>query len=204
VSDALVALTFDAEHPSRVAHDVDGADAVLDVLARTGTRATFFLQGRWASAYPRTARRISDEGHLLGSHSNYHAPMTLLSEVGIREDLRRAEQRIGEATGMDPRPWFRLPFGEGADRPDISLILDGLGYRSAGWTVDPRDWEPAATPERIASGVVEACTRSPSTRAVVLLHTWGGSTGAAVGEIVPALQARGVSLVTVSELPDGD
>src|SRR5207245_1943174 len=82
------------------------------------------------SAYPEAARRIAIEGHVVGNHSNFHAPLTLLSENGFQVDVRESERRIHEATGVDPRPWFRCPFGEGASRPEIVEQLGRLGART--------------------------------------------------------------------------
>lgn len=63
-----VALTFDAEHPDRPTSGDHDAQ-VLDELARLGVRATFFLQGRWVEARPRLARRVAEEGHVVGNHT---------------------------------------------------------------------------------------------------------------------------------------
>ena len=128
MSELRVALTFDAEHPSRSGADPDAPSRILDALGEAGVRAAFFVQGRWASAHPALARRIADDGHLVGNHSNYHAPMTLLSSVGFRTDVREAERRIVRVAGVDPRPWFRCPFGDGADRPEVRAALAELGY----------------------------------------------------------------------------
>ena len=59
MNELQVALTFDAEHPSRSGTDPGTADAILDALAEAQVRGTFFIQGRWASAFPRLARRIA-------------------------------------------------------------------------------------------------------------------------------------------------
>ena len=94
MSDAFrVALTFDAEHPDRPWCPPGNAERVLDTLRDRGVRATIFVQGRWAEAYPATARRIADEGHLVGHHSHYHARMPLLLEAGFLAGPRRAVLR---------------------------------------------------------------------------------------------------------------
>ena len=66
-------------------------------------------------ANPSLVRRIADEGHLIGNHSTYHARMTLLSDEGLRADVRQAGETISELAGVDPTPWFRRPFGDGHD-----------------------------------------------------------------------------------------
>ncbi len=193
-----VALTFDAEHPDRPADD-GNADRLLDALAAAGVRATFFIQGRWAEGYPATARRIANGGHLVGSHSHYHARMPLLSAAGIATDVRDAEAAIREHAGVDPRPWFRCPFGAGADDPRLIGRLEALGYREVGWDVTAEDWEPTRSADDVAASVISgviACGDG----AVALHHTWPNQTLAALPQIVAALRERGATFVGVDEL----
>jgi peptidoglycan/xylan/chitin deacetylase (PgdA/CDA1 family) len=193
-----VALTFDAEHPDRPADD-GNAERLLDAIAEAGIRATFFVQGRWAEAYPATARRIGQDGHLVGSHSHYHARMPLLSAAGLATDVRDAEAAILEHVGVDPRPWFRCPFGAGGD--DVKLIgrLEALGYREVGWDVSAEDWEPTNSAADVESTVVSGVTACGD-GAVVLQHTWPNQTLAALPRIVAALRERGATFVGVDEL----
>jgi peptidoglycan/xylan/chitin deacetylase (PgdA/CDA1 family) len=199
VSELRVALTFDAEHPDRPWCPPGNAERILDVLTERGVRATFFIQGRWAESFPDTARRIAKEGHLVGHHSKYHARMTLLSDDGIRADVREGEAAILAATGADPHPWFRCPFGDGRDDPRVRSALAELGYRDIGWNVVVEDWEPWREGSAIAGDAV-AAVRDRGDGAVVLLHTWPGGTGDAVGPIVHELAGRGASFVGVDEL----
>src|SRR5207245_2530366 len=113
-----VALTFDAEHPDRPS-TTGIQEKLIDELARSGIRATFFVQGRWAEAYPETARQLAPAGHLIGSHSFYHARMPLFNDEGFDTDVRDAQTAIEDILGVDPRPWFRCPFGTGADDPRV-------------------------------------------------------------------------------------
>lgn len=193
-----VALTFDAEHPDRPA-DNDNADRLLDTLAAMDVRATFFIQGRWAEGYPATARRIARDGHLVGSHSHYHARMPLLSATGLAKDIRDAEAAIQAHAGADPRPWFRCPFGAGADDPRLIRRIEALGYREVGWDVNPEDWEPSHSAADVVAAVV-AGVRARGDGAVALHHTWPNQTLAAVPQIVAALRDRGATFVGIDEL----
>jgi peptidoglycan-N-acetylglucosamine deacetylase len=193
-----VALTFDAEHPDRPHHG-EHAAWILDELARLEVRATAFLQGRWVEANPDLARRVARDGHLVGSHSFYHAHMPLLSAEGFAEDVRKAEQVIVETTGVDPKPWIRFPFGAGAD--DASLIdrLPQLGYRHVGWDVEVYEWEPGrSTREVVASAVAGVTARGDGS--IVLLHTWPDPVAPALAEIVERLREDGARFVGVDEL----
>lgn len=194
-----VALTFDAEHPDRPTTD-GNADRLLDLLATDGIRATFFVQGRWAEAYPRTARRIAEAGHLVGSHSHYHAKMPLLSDEGIAVDVAAAEAAILEHVGVSPRPWFRCPFGVGAGMRRVLDALDRLGYRDVHWNVTSEDWEPHRSASDVARIVVDVA-RLRGDGATVLHHTWPDQTLGAMGDIIGRLRDDGATFVTVDELP---
>jgi peptidoglycan-N-acetylglucosamine deacetylase len=203
VSEVLVALTFDAEHPSRSGNRSDAVTSMLNALAAADVRATFFVQGRWATAFPDVARRIADEGHVVGNHSNYHARMTMLSPDGIARDVREAEDRIADTTGRDPRPWFRCPFGDGADRPEVLDALAMHGYRDVRWTVDTVDWHPETTPSSIVSAVTRAVDATPSDPIVVLQHTWSAATADALPDVLRSLMRVGSKLVTIEEVGAG-
>ncbi len=197
-----VALTFDAEHPDRPRSQPDATDRLLDVLAATGVRATFFVQGRWAEAYPTTARRIAAEGHVVGNHSFFHASLPLLSEEGLVEDVGRAEFAIRDATGVDPRPWFRFPFGHGIDDPRVVSAIERLGYRHIGWDADSGDWEPERTAREIEKAIVRGATSGRT--CVMLLHGWPSATVPAVAAAIEALRSRDVAFVTVDQLADAE
>jgi len=192
------ALSFDAEHPDRPT-DPGVEEQLLDRLAALDVRATFFIQGRWAEAYPETARRVVREGHLVGSHSFYHVRMPLLSAPGFDTDVRRAEAVVRSIVRVDPRPWFRLPFGTGSNRAAIHRRLAALGYRHVHWDVNAEEWRPSATArdveEAIVAGVLER-----GDGAIVLLHAWPRIVPAAVERVVERLRDAGVELVGVDEL----
>jgi peptidoglycan-N-acetylglucosamine deacetylase len=194
-----VALTFDAEHPDRPSA-AGVQERLLDVLAALGTRSTFFVQGRWAEAYPATARRIAEDGHLVGNHSHYHARMPLLSARGLRSDIRAAEAAIVDATGVDPRPWFRCPFGAGAADDRVQRIVREAGYRHVGWNVAGIDWPTERTGAEVESAVVDGAIAGGD-GGVVLLHTWPDRTEAALPGIVRRLRDAGAELIRIDELP---
>jgi peptidoglycan/xylan/chitin deacetylase (PgdA/CDA1 family) len=198
-----VALTFDAEHPDRPHHGAHAA-WVLDELRRFDVRASFFLQGRWAEAFPEIARRVADDGHVVGNHSFYHARMPLLSDDGFAEDVREAQRAIIDSTGTDPRPWARFPFGAGADRADLVARLAELGYRHVGWDVECYEWDPGRSSDEIAARAVDGVRRRGD-GAIVLLHTWPDPVAPALAHIVERLRGEGARFVGIDELelPDG-
>jgi peptidoglycan/xylan/chitin deacetylase (PgdA/CDA1 family) len=184
-----VALTFDTEFPGRP-NRPGGEDRILETLADEGIRGTFFLQGRWVRANPELSRRIIAAGHLIGNHSNYHAPMDALSDEWLRRDIETAEATIIQMTGVDPKPWFRCPFGSGMDDPRVLAAIEELGYRHVGWDANPVDWE-ARTVDELVAGV------GPG---IVLLHAWPTVTADGLGLVIAGLRERGAEFVGVDEL----
>lgn len=199
MAELRVALTFDAEHPDRSWCPPGGADRILDILAKAHISSTFFVQGRWAEAYPRTAQRIASDGHVVGHHSHYHARMPLLLGGGLEEDVADGERVIREVVGVDPHPWFRCPFGAGHDDPRVLERLAALGYRNVFWNVQAEDWEPWRTGSDIAQDIIEG-VRSHGDGAVVLLHTWPGGTSEGLPELVDGLRELGSEFVTIERL----
>jgi peptidoglycan/xylan/chitin deacetylase (PgdA/CDA1 family) len=195
----LVALTFDAEHPSRPHCPPGVTERILSILSEADVRGTFFLQGRWVTAHPGTARSIAEAGHVVGNHSHHHGRFSALTPEGIGEDLALAGDAIREATGAEPKPWFRFPFGDGEDSPQIAEAIRTAGYRHVGWHVDPNDWDDARSAEDVESAVLKG-VRAHGGGAIVLLHGWPASTALALPKIVSGLRSEGARLVGLDEL----
>ncbi|HEX7525254.1 MAG TPA: polysaccharide deacetylase family protein, partial [Gaiellaceae bacterium] len=180
-------MTIDTEQRGRPA-DPDNPRRLLEALAAAAAPASFFIQGRWAGAYPDLARRIAADGHLIGNHSYYHAPMNLLTDEGIRNSVGRAEEAIVAATGVDPRPWFRCPYGEGEDDARVLALLAELGYRNVTWDFETDDWQTGRDAGALIETVVQGC-RDLGDGARVLLHSWPDVTAAALPEMIVCLRA---------------
>ena len=194
-----VALTFDAEHPDRPWCPPDNAERILNALAQRDVKATFFVQGRWALSQPDLAKRIASEGHLVGNHSHFHARMPMFRPDALVEDVAEARRAIIDVTGVDTVPWFRFPFGDGAEDQDALAALARTGYRDTRWHVSLDDWEPWRTGPDIARDAVTGAL-GHGDGAIVLLHTWPGGTGEAVPHIVEGLASLGASFVTLGQL----
>ena len=197
-----VALTFD-----------DGPDPawtpqILDVLKQKQAVATFFVIGENAAANPDLVRRIVDDGNEVGNHSYTH-PNLANVPLGVAKLELNATQRLFQAiTGRSLR-LFRPPYlgdSQPTTRSEVDPIdmAQQMGYLTVGLKVDPDDWKkPAADTiiERVMNAVSDP---NPDSRGeIVLLHDSGGDrsqTLAALPRLIDALRAKGLQLVTVSEL----
>lgn len=193
-----VALTFDAEHPDRP-HRAGVTEGILDVLAGRSVPSTWFLQGRWVESQPEVARRVAADGHLVGNHSFYHARLPLLTDIGIASDVRAAERAIRDIVGVDPRPWFRCPFGAGSNDERVLGILDELGYRNIGQDVVLEDWEPHRTGPALTADALRAAPAAGDP-AVILFHAWPSGTLDALPGLIDGLRAMGARFVRIDEI----
>lgn len=187
----LVALTFDAG-------GVAGPAArVLAVLRERDVRATFFLSGQWIESYPQLAAQIGADGHELANHTYAHPDLRGLSNDRIAWELQFTDALIESATGRSPVPYFRPPFGARDAR--VVRVAGALGYRSIMWALDSADWRTDATRAGVASRVLRLARAGD----VVVMHVASTATAAALGEILDGLAARGLQVVTVTEVLNG-
>ena len=119
--------------------------------------------------------------------------------MDVRSDVDAAAGHIVTASGIDPRPWFRCPFGDGHDDPRVLAALERLGYRNVHWDLELDDWEPWTTVDGLAEAAVAGALEHGD-GAVVLLHTWPASTADAIPMILDRLAAADAQFVPVDAL----
>jgi len=184
----MVALTFDAG-------SVDGpAFSILDTLRARQLRVTFFLTGQWVESYPDVARQVSLDGHELSNHTYYHPDLTTLPTSQIVWELDYTNGIIQSRLGRSSKPWFRPPFGARNQR--VLDIARQLGYRSIYWTLDSGDWRNNAT----AAGVRARVLNNVAAGDIVVHHVAAYATAEALPDILDTIQARGLRIVTISQL----
>jgi peptidoglycan/xylan/chitin deacetylase (PgdA/CDA1 family) len=83
---------------------------ILELLAGSGLRATFFVEGLNAELYPDTLRGLAAAGHEVAYHGWRHEPWAELDPARERELLERGLRHL---EALDLRPvGFRPPGGE--------------------------------------------------------------------------------------------
>ena len=77
---------------------------ILDILARECVKATYFMVGKMARAFPKLVRRTYDEGHTLANHSQSH-PFNFhtMSVLDARARSTAASTRSGPRSAIRPR-----------------------------------------------------------------------------------------------------
>jgi peptidoglycan/xylan/chitin deacetylase (PgdA/CDA1 family) len=149
-----IALTFD-DGPGAV------TGALLDVLGRHGSRATFFCVGELIAGREAELARAAREGHEIAVHGWVHEDHRDDPDRRAGAAVRTADA-LAAATGTRPR-LFRPPYG--STSPELEAAMAARGLRTVLWDVDPRDWEDPGV-DAIRDRTLAALTPG----AVVLLH----------------------------------
>jgi peptidoglycan/xylan/chitin deacetylase (PgdA/CDA1 family) len=179
----VVYLTFDdGPHPT-------WTPRMLDVLARHGVRATFFVLGQSVEAYPELTVRLVEEGHDAENHTFDHASLDRVDRRTFISEVEETDRAIREAVGerVVPTTCLRPPYG--AYDAQTSALATELGKTLTLWNVDPQDWRrPGA--EQIAEHLLTHARPG----AILLMHDGGGErsqTVEALDTVLRELAARG-------------
>ena len=85
-----------------------GVEKILELLAPTRSRATFFILGWVARQSPALVRRIASAGHEVGCHGDMHRRLFEISPAEFRVDLRRSRDTLQGILGRSVTA-FRAP-----------------------------------------------------------------------------------------------
>lgn len=193
----LVALTFNA------AWDDSGLATVLKVLRQQKAPATFFLTGHFAERHPSAARSIAAAGHGIGNHSHSHPPFGALTRAERAQEIHDADTAIRTATGAQPLPFFRFPYGY-APAARVTQV-NKLGYADIEYTADTNGYIGTAggmTVQKVVTRALDALTPGE----IIQMHV-GSLDGhgpvldaQALPQIIDALHTRGYQITDLRTL----
>jgi len=170
---------------------------VLDILASECVKATFFMVGQMARAYPDLVRRVYAEGHTIGTHSESHpftfARMTVEKAAREIEDgFNSVRSALGDPKGVSD--FFRIP---GLLRQDsVEAYLTAHGYQTWSVDFDADDWRRISDEEIVRRAMSRIEARG---RGILLLHDIHNKTALALPQLLDELKARGYKIVHVVE-----
>ena len=76
-----IAITFDA------AWSAEDTDDLIAILKKHAAKATFFVVGDWVVKNPEAVKKLFDNGHEIGNHSDTHPAYSRLSREEIKTDI---------------------------------------------------------------------------------------------------------------------
>jgi peptidoglycan/xylan/chitin deacetylase (PgdA/CDA1 family) len=173
---------------------------LLDVLAKHGVRATFFMIGRYVQQRPDIARAVAQAGHIIGNHTFAHPLLIFKPEAQTRSQLVDCQQALEDVVGKHSN-LFRPPFG--GRRPATLRIARELGLQTVMWNVTGYDWNapPAAVIEKRVARQIRGGD-------LILLHDGGhrtmgvdrSQTVIVTDNLIQRYRDQGYEFVTVEEM----
>ena len=190
LADKEVVLTFD-----------DGpilpySNQILDILASQCVKATYFLVGEMARAFPATVRRIYEEGHTIGTHSEHHPTrFGQLPVERMRHEIDRGISDVSAALG-DPKylaPFFRIPGLARSRLVESELAARELSVFSS--DTDADDWHHRISGQQIIALAMRRLEAGG--KGILLLHDIHPATVAALPGLLKELKDKGFHIVQV-------
>ena len=190
LNDKEVVLTFD-----------DGpllpySNQILDVLASQCVKATYFLVGEMARAFPATVRRIYEEGHTIGTHSEDHpARFGQLPVEKMRREIDWGISDVSAALGDSKylAPFFRIPGLARSDIVERELAARGLTVFSS--DTDADDWHHRISGQQIIALAMRRLEAGG--KGILLLHDIHPATVAALPGLLKELKDKDFHIVQV-------
>ena len=190
LADKEVVITFD-----------DGplppySNEILDILDGQCVKATFFIVGDMAKAFPDVVRREREAGHTIGTHSASH-PLHFdkLMSDRLDEQIDGGIAAVSTALG-DPAavaPFFRIPGLRRSETVEDALAARSLVVFGADAVAD--DWHHRITPAQIVERAMARLKKHG--RGILLLHDIHARTVAALPGLLRQLKEHGFRVVQV-------
>jgi peptidoglycan/xylan/chitin deacetylase (PgdA/CDA1 family) len=189
LADHEVVLTFD-----------DGplppyTSRVLTALAHECVKATFFMVGRMAAAYPQMVRLVAELGHTIGNHSQNHPiHFDAITEARAESEIENGMRSIKTALGNEGTlaPFFRIP-GLGRTHAVENFLAS---HEMIVWSSDTvaDDWTPISSDQVLHRALRRLEEKG---RGILLLHDIHARTASMLPKLLRELKARGFHIVHV-------
>lgn len=184
-------LTFDAGYENGF------MPQILDVLKKHEVPAAFFLVGDYFEMAPDLVRRMVQEGHTVGNHTNSHPDMSKIAEKeAFARELSGVENLYRNITGQEMEKFYRPP--QGVYSEENLRMAQELGYKTVFWSLAYADWDNNAQPT--AEKALSKLLPRTHPGAVVLLHATSKTNAAILDELLTKWKDMGYTFAPVSEL----
>ena len=125
-------LTFDE------GYEAGYTPQILDTLKEKGIKAAFFITGDYFDREQELVRRMHDEGHIIGNHTEHHPNLHKLGDYKkMQDELKSLDDKYYLLFG-EHMEYMRPPEGEYSER--VLAAAKDLGYKTAFWSFAYRDW----------------------------------------------------------------
>jgi peptidoglycan/xylan/chitin deacetylase (PgdA/CDA1 family) len=168
---------------------------VLETLKSQCVKATYFIIGRMARAYPEMVREIHAAGHTVGTHTQNH-PYTFnrMPVAKAHQEMDEGIASVTDALGDSAQlaPFFRIPGLIRADVVENYMASRGIMIWSADFPAD--DWRHISAAEVMHRALTRLEAHG---KGILLLHDIQPATVMMLPALLRELKHRGYRIVHV-------
>ncbi len=169
---------------------------ILDVLKKTQTPAAFFITGDYLKNEAELVKRMVDEGHIVGNHTQNHPSMPEVPDVTtLAKEITGLDEQFFALTGQHMR-YLRPPKGEFSEK--TLAVSKDLGYKSVFWSFAYADWEKDKV--NGAQYAYDHVMPYLHDGAILLLHAVSKDNADALEQIITDAKAAGYTFKSLDEL----
>lgn len=178
-------LTFDCGYENGY------TDPLLDTLKAKNVPGIFFVTGQYVDTAGDQIRRMIDEGHIVGNHTENHINATTVSPETFREEIESVENDMKTLYGYDtPMLYWRPPYG--GCNEYVLAMAQKMGLHTVLWsyayydydTENQMDYDTAL--QKAKEGLHPGC--------VYLFHTVSKTNSEILGELIDWIWAQGYEI----------
>jgi peptidoglycan-N-acetylmuramic acid deacetylase len=189
----VIYLTFDAGFENGC------TEQILDVLKQHHVPAAFFLVGSYIRDHGDLVKRMVEDGHIVGNHTNTHPDMSAISDLeSFKAELTAVEDAYREVIGSEMPKFYRPPQGKYSEN-NLSQAQE-LGYKTVFWSLAYVDWyeDDQPTKEEAFAKLLPRIHNG----AIVLLHSTSKTNAAILDELLTEWEGMGYTFKSLADLPE--
>lgn len=188
--DKHIYLTFDN------GYEAGYTEQILGVLKEKDVPATFFLTGHYVTDQPELVKRMIDDGHIIGNHSDGHRDFTAISKESFIKDVSVLTEKIKEIDEKVPVQYLRPP--KGTFNESSLSWADELGYTHVFWSLAFVDWNEGS--EQGWKHAYKQVMDQIHPGAIVLMHTVSQDNADALAYLIDDLKEQGYQFKSLDDL----
>ena len=178
-----VFITFDE------GYEAGYTSKILDVLKQNSANAVFFITGHYLKQNEALVRRMVDEGHVVGNHTDKHPSLPEVDDQRVKDEVVNLDTDFYRKFGQHTR-FLRAPKGEYSER--TLALTQKLGYINMFWSFAYEDWYR----DKVRGGnyAYDIVTKNFHNGAIILLHAVSKDNADGLDSIIKFARSNGYEI----------
>ena len=182
-------LTFDCGYEN------GNTEKILDVLKEKNVSAAFFCTLYEGKENKELLKRMIDEGHVVGNHSNTHPSFATITRTQMRDEIKAMDDFLRTEFNYTSS-FFRYPMGEYSE--SSMDLVNSLGFKCVFWSCSYADWD--LNNQKGKQYAFETVTSRLHPGAIILLHSVSPDNAAAMADIIDYARENGYEFKSLYDL----